>query len=146
MLEGTPSPYPIEVVWEGGRRYRGGPADGPTLIVDGSRTDAPSPVDAVLISLAACSAIDVVEILEKRRTPASALSVRCDFSRASNPPRRITHAALTFRVTTDSEQSHVDRAVELSMEKYCSVSNSLDPETEIQWRVELEQTSTAGSG
>jgi len=133
MLEGVRSSYPIEIFWEGDRRYRGGPAGGPTLLMDGDRKAAPSPVDSVLISLAACSAIDVVEILEKRRTPASSLEVRVDFSRAPTPPRRLTEVVVHFTVSTASERPHVERAIELSFEKYCSVASSLAPDTVLSW-------------
>jgi putative redox protein len=138
MPEGVQVEYPIEVVWEGERRYRGGPAGGPTLVVDGNREVAPSPVDTLVIALASCSAIDVVDYLEKRRTPASSLSVSVRFSRAPQPPRRLTDAHLTFRVVTDSPRAHVDRAVQLSFDKYCSVANSLAPDTRLGFSVELE--------
>jgi len=106
--------------------------------MDGNREAGPSPVDSVLVSLAACSAIDVVEILEKRRTPATALSVHVEFSRAPTPPRRLTDIALRFSIATESELHHVERAIELSMQKYCSVATSLAPDTHISWKAELE--------
>jgi putative redox protein len=143
MPEGTWSEYPIEIVWEGGKRYRGGKPGGPTLVVDGEREVAPSPVEAMLVALGSCSAIDVVEILEKRRTPATSLSVRVDFARAATPPKRLTAARLVYRVATASERNHVERAVQLSFEKYCSVATSLAPDTELAWSVEMESPSEA---
>lgn len=137
-MAGIPSEYPIEVVWEGGRRYRGGAPGGPTLLLDGGRQVSPGPVDAVLIALAACSAIDVVQILEKRRTPAASLSVRLDFSRAETPPRRLTQIRVLYRVATEAEAHHVERAVELSMKKYCSVAASLAPDIDLTWQVEVQ--------
>lgn len=139
MLEGTRSPHPIVVSWEGGKKYRGGPPGGPTILVDGDREQAPSPVDSLVVSLATCSAIDVVEILEKRRTPVRGLTVRVDFSRANTPPRRLTEVVMRFSVTTVSEIRHVERAVELSVEKYCSVASSLAPDTALTWSVEVAQ-------
>lgn len=127
----------MEIVWEGGKRYRGGRPGAPTLLVDGEREAAPSPVEALLVALGSCSAIDVVEILEKRRTPASHLEVRVEFARAEHPPRRVTAARVVYRVATDSELHHVERAVELSFQKYCSVSTSLAPDTELTWAVEV---------
>ena len=141
MPEGVPSEYPIEVTWEGGMRYRGGPAGGVTLQVDGSRETAPSPVDALLVAIASCSAIDVVDYLEKRRTPPTACSVSVRFSRAPTPPRRLTDVHLAFRVASDSAREHVERAVQLSFDKYCSVAGSLAPDTRLSWDVEL-----AGAG
>lgn len=138
MPEGVPAEYPIEVTWEGEMRWRGGPGGGPALVVDGRRDAAPSPVDALLVSLAACSGIDVVDYLEKRRTPPSAVSVTVRFSRAAEPPRRVTAAHLVFRVTSESPREHVERAVQLSFEKYCSVSSTFAPDTELTWAVELD--------
>ena len=135
MPEGIPSEYPIEVVWEGGRRYSGGLPGGPTLLVDGDKDVAPSPVDTLLVCLGSCSAIDVVEILEKRRTPASSLRVHLSFSRAAEPPRRLTEVRAVFTVATASDRTHVERAVALSFEKYCSVASSLAPDTRLTWEV-----------
>lgn len=138
MPDGVPVEYPVQVVWEGGMRYRGGPAEGPTLVVDGNKEAAPSPVDTLVVAIASCSAIDVVDYLEKRRTPPSACSVSVRFSRNPNPPRRLTGLHLTFRVATDSPREHVERAVQLSFAKYCSVAASLAPDIRVEWVVELE--------
>ena len=137
MLDGVKSPHPIDVVWEGGKRFRGGIPDGPTLVLDGSRTVAPSPVDSLLVAMASCSAIDVIEILEKRRTPAESLSVHLEFSRAPSPPRRLTEVQAFFKVATESDKHHVVRAIELSFEKYCSVTASLAPDIVFTWFVEI---------
>ena len=140
MLEGVPSEYPVEVVWEGGMRYRGGPAGGPTLVVDGDKEAAPSPVDTLVVAIASCSAIDVVDYLEKRRTPPTSCRVSVRFSRAPSPPRRLTELHLTFHVAADSSREHVERAVQLSFERYCSVAASLAPDTTMGWTVELAPT------
>jgi putative redox protein len=144
MLEGSPSPYSIEVEWQGGMRYVGGPAGGPTHMVDGERTAAPSPVDSLLVALASCSAIDVVEILGKRRTPVTQLSVSVEFSRAPQPPRRLTRVRLHFRVASDSDRSHVERAIALSFEKYCSVSATFAPDIDAGWDLELRPATAGG--
>lgn len=130
---GVPAPHAVHVAWQGGRRFRAGVEGGPTVVLDGERVEGPSPVDSLVAALAACSAIDVVSILEKRRTPATDLSVRVRFSRAATPPRRLTEAHLEWRVATESDRSHVERAIELSMEKYCSVAASLAPDTKLSW-------------
>lgn len=137
MPGGVEVEYPIEVVWEGGMRWRGGPAGGPALLLDGAREASPSPVDALIVSMAACSGIDVVDYLEKRRTPPSSASVSVRFSRAPSPPRRVTAAHLVFRVVTESPREQVERAVRLSFEKYCSVSSTFAPDTELSWEVVL---------
>jgi putative redox protein len=58
-------------------------------MLDSSRQTAPGPVDSLVLALAACSSIDVVEILTKRRTPPRSLRVAVDFTRVDGmpPPR-----------------------------------------------------------
>jgi len=137
MPEGVQVEYPVEVVWEGGMRYRGGRAGGPQVVLDGNSEAGPTPPDVLVTALAACSAIDVADYLEKRRTPAASLAVSVRFSRAPRPPRRVTEAHLTFRVATDSPREHVERAVQLSFDTYCSVAGSLAPDTVLGFTVEL---------
>lgn len=141
MSGAVKSEYPIEVVWTEDETFRGGRPGMPAMVVDGSGVAAPSPVDGLMVSLASCSAIDVLEILGKRRTPVSALSVSVEFARAPVPPRRILEATLHFHVAVDSDVHHVERAIELSVRKYCSVAGTFAPDTRIGWTV---RTSPAG--
>jgi putative redox protein len=91
----------------------------------------------MLVSIGACSGIDVVEILQKRRTPASSLRVRLDFSRAPSPPRRLTQVNAHYTVATVADRHHVERAITLAFEKYCSVVSSLASDTELTWSLEI---------
>jgi putative redox protein len=145
-MEGVRSPHPIHVVWEGDKRFRGGLPGGPTLVMDGDRIAAPSPVDSLLISLATCSGIDVVEILAKRRTPATRLEVHMEFARAPEAPRRLTEVQVHFKVSTASERHHVQRAVELAFEKYCSVVASFSKDIILTWFLEVLPPDVAEAG
>jgi putative redox protein len=71
--------------------------------------------------------------------------VSVSFSRAPNPPRRLTDLHLTFRVAADTTQEHADRAAELSFDKYCSVATSLAPDIRLGWKVELVSQSGTGA-
>jgi putative redox protein len=137
MAEQDNASMRVDVAWQGGMRYTGGRPGGPTLQVDGNREAAPSPVEALVVAIASCSAVDVVEILNKRRTPPTELRVEVEYTRAPTPPRRLTRVKLRYLVATASERVHVERAVALSFETYCSVSRSLDPDLPIEWEVEL---------
>lgn len=145
MPGGVPSKYPIEVIWTEGEAFRGGRPGLPTMTVDGQGVAGPSPMDALLVALASCSAIDVLEILAKRRTPATAAVVSVEFSRAPTPPRRILEATLHFDLSVDSELHHVERAIELSMRKYCSVSGTFAPDTRIGWTARVRPADHPGS-
>ena len=137
----APVPRPpnrVHVVWKGGQRFDSGRPDGPVARIDGNAETGPSPVDAVLGGLAACTSIDVVEILVKRRTPVTALEIEVAGTRVESTPRRLTHVELAFRITgAGIERAHAERAVELAITKYCSVRDSLRQDIQIDWTVEL---------
>jgi putative redox protein len=134
----------IVVEWQGERRFAGGRPDAPLLTLDGDRRAAPGPVDAVLIALASCAAIDVVEILAKQRTPVASLRVDIDHDRADTPPRRLTRVNLRYTIDVASTRAHVERAVALATTRYCSVAASLDPELEVTTEVVLTTTEQQG--
>ncbi len=126
----------IRATWTGEHRFDTGRPGGPTARLDGTGATGQSPVDAILSALAACSGIDVVDILAKRRTPVDTLTVDVEAERREELPRRIMKATVTFHVDgAGIETIHAERAVQLALEKYCSVSASLAPDVEIVTRV-----------
>jgi putative redox protein len=97
----------------------------------------PGPMDLALASLAACTAMDVVSILQKARQPLAGLSVRAEGERAEEHPRRYTRVTLVYEVAGPGlDPAQVERAIKLSEEKYCSVSASLREHVAIETRVE----------
>ncbi|MDZ7629880.1 MAG: OsmC family protein [Gemmatimonadaceae bacterium] len=131
-------PSTIHLEWQGDRRFDTGRPGGPTLRLDGDGVTGQSPVDALVSALAACTAVDVVDILAKRRTPLAALSIDAVGTRADGTPRRVISADLTYHLRGDGvERSHAERAVELAVTKYCSVRDSLDPALPIHYTVVL---------
>jgi putative redox protein len=96
-----------------------------TMVLDANSTAGPSPMQTLAFSIAGCMAMDVVEILRKGRHEVRALDVAFDGARAESPPHRFTAVTLTFTVHGDIPGDAVSRAIALSHEKYCSVSNSL---------------------
>ena len=77
------------------------------------------------MALAGCMAIDVADIVIKGRHRLIALEARITGERAPEPPRRFTHFTLHFTVSGDVPNHVVDRAIQLSRDKYCSVWHSL---------------------
>jgi putative redox protein len=96
-----------------------------TMTLDGNSAAGPSPVQTLAFSIAGCMAMDVVEILRKGRHDVRGLDVVFNGDRAQSPPHRFTSVTLTFTVHGDIPGEAVGRAIALSHEKYCSVSNSL---------------------
>ena len=134
----TKPPSRVDVAWAGGQRFDAGRPGGPTLRLDGRGETGQSPVDAVLSALASCTAIDVVEILAKRRTPVERLTMEVTGDRADGVPRRLTHVLLAYRIDgAGVERIHAERAIELAITKYCSVRDSLARDIVIEWSLAL---------
>ena len=99
---------------------------GQTALVIDSRGEAgPSPVETLALAVAGCMAIDVVDIVTKGRHPLKGLSVELTAERAAEPPRRFVKVDLHFTVTGEVPQAALERALQLSRDKYCSVWQSL---------------------
>ena len=141
-MTAKPSPKPaarIHVTWAGDERFDAGRPGGPTLRLDGTGATGQSPVDALLSACASCTAVDVVEILAKRRTPVASLTVDAVGERADAVPARFTRITLHYRIAgAGIEHAHAERAIELAVTKYCSVRSSLDPAMPVEWTLELE--------
>jgi len=135
----APNIRQVRLRWTGrGLVFEGGPDGGPSISVDSDCQEGPSPTHLLLTSLAACMGVDVKMILEKSRVPVEDLEVEVVGERAETVPRRFRRIELTYRVKgpTDEDQQKLQRAVDLSREKYCSVLHSLDPGIELDIRVE----------
>lgn len=132
-------PSRVSVKWVGDRVFDSGRPGRPTARVDGDGKTAPSPVDTLLNALATCSAVDVVDILAKRRTPVESLEIDVVAKRVDTVPRRLEHVMLTYRIGgAGIERVHAERAVQLAVTKYCSVRDSLRPDVPVEWTIELE--------
>ena len=125
----------VELRWTGdGRVYEGRTGNAAPIHLDGASALGPSPMEALLMSLAGCMAIDVVVILEKGRVPLDGLAVAVSGVRAPEPPRCFTSLRVEVRATgpTEADQAKLERAVQLSHEKYCSVFHSLRPDLAVE--------------
>ena len=93
--------------------------------------------DMLLMSAAACSTYDVVNILRKQREPLESLEVFCTGEQESEPPKRFTHIHLHYQFKGDLDQEKVKKAINLSEEKYCTVLNTLKGSVEItsDWKI-----------
>ena len=83
-------------------------------------------MELVLVALGGCSAVTVVEFLEKMRQPFTSLEVRVSGERAEKPPRVYKRIHLEYFVGGDCDEGRVERAIELTETKYCSVYTMLE--------------------
>ena len=108
------------------------------ITLDGNSTAGTSPMQALAFAVAGCMAMDIVEILRKGRHAVNALDVAFHGERAQDHPHRLTAVTLTFTVRGDVPGDAVRRAIALSHEKYCSVSNSLRGDIEFVTEFEVQ--------
>jgi len=135
------APRTIRLEWTGeGHMFTGGVAEAgaPTTTIDGDGKAAPSPLTNLLLACASCSSVDVVDILGKMRVKLRQLVVEVTGVRREEMPRRYVSIHFRFRVAGDGlEQHQAERAVSLSMEKYCSAIASLAPDIALTHEVVL---------
>ncbi len=114
--------------------FEGSAPGRPAIVVDGDGVAATSPVELLLLAAATCSASDVVVILRKQRVALQALEVRVRGTRRDEEPRRYTALHFVFTVSGDGvDEAKARRAIDLSLEKYCSVVASLAPDIHLTY-------------
>src|SRR5688572_8406927 len=123
-------PVTAELVWAEELRF-GVTSGSIATVLDGDSTAGPSPVQMLVIALAGCMSIDVVDIVRKGRHPLTKFRTTVTATRAADPPRRVLQAHLQFHVHGAVPQAAVERAVALSRDKYCSVWHSLRQDIEL---------------
>jgi putative redox protein len=126
------------LTWQGGARFDGGEPGGPAILIDGDGKASPSPVVALLMAAAACSGIDIVLIMEKMRVELTELTIAASGVRREEQPRRFLSMHFDFRMAgAGLDETKARRAIDLSIEKYCSVVHSLAPDIAITYDVTI---------
>lgn len=132
--------YKATVQYAGDDFFIGTPPSGHAQVMDskGDRRAAPTPVEMLLVSVAACTAMDVQSILEKKRQDVTAYNVEITGTRAEDHPKKFTAFQVHHIVhgRNVSEKAVAD-AVELSDTKYCSVAATVRPTAAITTSFEI---------
>ena len=138
-MAGPPRPVEVTLRWQEQLQFTGGPAGRAPVSVDGDSKVATSPVELLLIAAASCTAADVVIILQKQRIKLEALDISARGTRRETEPRRFTAIAFHFAVRGEgADDVKVRRAIDLSLEKYCSVIHSLAPDIAVTYALSLD--------
>jgi putative redox protein len=97
------------------------------------------PSELLLVALASCTAVDVVDILEKKRMPLSKLEIQVNGEQDSDPPRTFRKFHLKYILQgKELTEKAVVQAIKLSEEKYCSVAATLRGMAQITWEYEIQ--------
>jgi putative redox protein len=135
----TTSVKKVAMEWRGDLRLEGGEPDRPWIPIDGDNAEAPGPMLLLLLAVASCSGSDVLVILKKMRVAVRSLRMEVEGTRRAEEPRRYISITLAYRIAGDGlDASKAERAIALSLEKYCSVVHSLAPDITIASRLVLE--------
>lgn len=136
----------LTVNWKGNMAFEADPPSGNRFILDahpdfGGQNLGPSPVEALLASIAACSAMDVLSILQKKKQDVTAYRIEVEGDRIAPGewPRPFTAIRVRHIVSGNNvDPAAVERAVQLSDEKYCSVMATVREGAQIQseWTIE----------
>jgi putative redox protein len=129
----------VELVWEHDL-VLAGTAGQASMRLDSKGVEGPSPVQALAFGLAGCMAMDVVHILKKGRRDLRGLKVELVAERAPHDPKRVTAVTMAYTITGDVPKDQVQRAIDLSRDKYCSVWHSMRED------ITLEATITITAG
>jgi putative redox protein len=117
-------PVTLTLVWQDELRFQGD-AGGRAVLLDGDSRAGVSPVEALGLALASCMGADLVHILKKQRADLRSCEIRFTGRRAESDPRRYLGIELLFVLKGALEPDRVQRALDLSREKYCSVWHSM---------------------
>jgi len=129
--------------WIEGVSFAAETGSGHAVVVDGApeaggRNLGPRPMELVLAGAAACSAFDVVWILKKARQPVADCVVDAEADRAPSDPKVFTAIRLNYRVAGRGlDPRQVERAVQLSKDKYCSATIMLGRTALVSAQVEI---------
>ncbi len=127
------------VKWIDEQKFVATSPSGHAVTIDSDRESnkAPGPMELLLMALGACTATDVVIILEKKRQKLQSLEVICSGERAAEPPAVWTKLEIVYRLRGQLDDAAVKHAIQLSEDKYCSVAAMLRKTATLSWRYEI---------
>ena len=138
-----------KITWSHGRTFIGESGTGHGVVMSSidaeGRSLGPTPMEIVLVGTGACTAYDVVEILEKSREPVAGCVAELEAERATSDPKVFTRIHVHFIVSGRGlKPAKVARAIELTATKYCSATIMLAKTAEITHDFEIVETGAEG--
>jgi len=123
-------PTVVELIWEHDL-VLGAKSGDTRLTLDSASREGPSPMQALAFALAGCMAMDLVHVLRKGRHDLRGLRADLTAERAAEEPRRFNRVELRFTLTGNIPPEPIERAIQLSRDKYCSVWHSMRQDIEL---------------
>jgi putative redox protein len=130
----------IRLRWTGGESFDAVSPKGAAITLDGESEKGFSPTQALLASTASCMGIDVALILKKMREELLSLEVEIEGDRMEEPPRYFHAIEIRFRIGGSVSRERAERAVQLSLDRYCSVFHTLRKDLEVHTTLEMSDS------
>ncbi len=123
--------------WTGGLQFLARAGESPAVVLDNPEGGGgPTPMEMILIGVAGCTAMDVASIMQKKRAGLTDFTVNVAGDQADDHPRRYTDVAIEFVLKGENvKPGDVERAIELSISKYCSAIASLNANVTHSYRI-----------
>ncbi|MFB5195169.1 OsmC family protein [Neobacillus sp. KR4-4] len=130
----------LSINWKGKMAFSGVTPTGHEFIMDaapevGGENSGPRPTELLLEAVAGCTGIDIISILNKMRLEPSAFQMDVKGERAEEHPKRFTTINIHYALDGELPEDKVVRAIQLSKDKYCSVSHSLNAEITVSYSI-----------
>jgi putative redox protein len=129
-------PTVVDLTWQGDLRFAA-VSDRISITIDSAGVAGPSPMQALGAALAGCMTVDVAYLLTRGRHPLRGLTSRLTAERAQEDPHRFVRLTLHVTVEGDIARDAIERAIQLSREKYCSVWHSMRQDLDFRVTFEL---------
>lgn len=133
----------VTVEWEGKMKFSATDESGHTITMDapiaaGGDNTAPTPLSLILMSVAGCSGIDVVSILDKMKVTVECFNIEVEGDRVDDNPKVFKTITVVYKFKgEDLPQDKVERAVKLSVDKYCSAVHIVNKSAQMQFIYEI---------
>lgn len=138
-----------KVIWNGKLKFTGSADSGfevpmDTKIESGGDDSAVRPMELVAIAVGGCTGMDVISILQKKRQDVTGFELNISAERAAEHPRKFLGMTIEYVVTGHAiDPAAVERAVQLSEDKYCSVINTLRGNVDFKTKITIKEPETA---
>jgi len=131
----------VKIKWTGGMQFVGTDSGNHSVVISSHDKDNHTglkPSDMLLLALGSCTAYDVIHILEKKRVELIGLEINIQSEQADDPPHHFQKIHLHYVLTGKSlNNKSIEHAIQLSVEKYCSVAATIRDVAEIQHSYEV---------
>ncbi|PLS01369.1 OsmC family protein [Neobacillus cucumis] len=130
----------LTINWKGKMAFAGTTPSGHEIKMDaapevGGENTGARPTELLLQAVAGCTGIDIISILHKMRLDPSSFQIDVEGERAEEHPKRFTTINIHYALDGDLPEDKVIRAIQLSKDKYCSVSHSVNAEITVSYSI-----------